>query len=121
MFAGRLLARLNRKQTCLATIGSWRMSQGLVGQVNLPRTPTAGTQAIQLEEPSASRRFFSSQIETESTLDSASYERVCSDTLDGLCDYFEQLTENAPELQGTDVAYGVSLVPQSACYIMPLV
>ncbi|XP_016947987.1 frataxin homolog, mitochondrial [Drosophila biarmipes] len=106
MFAGRLLARLGRRPRCLPTIGGCPVSQETVSQGVSSGTPTAGASAIQLAAPSASRRLFSSQIEAESTLDSATYERVCSDTLDGLCDYFEELTENASELQGTDVAYG---------------
>ncbi|XP_017006648.2 frataxin homolog, mitochondrial [Drosophila takahashii] len=106
MFAGRLLARVSRQKARLATIGSWPMPQELAGHVISTRTPASGSRSIQIAECSASRRFFSSQIETESTLDAATYERVCSDTLDALCDYFEELTENASELQGTDVAYG---------------
>ncbi|KAH8351277.1 hypothetical protein KR084_007438 [Drosophila pseudotakahashii] len=105
MFAGpgRLLARLSR-QARLAAIGSWPMPQDLAGHVT--GTPATGTKSIQFAESSANKRFFSSQNETEPTLDTATYERVCSDTLDALCDYFEELTENASEVQGTDVAYG---------------
>ncbi|XP_011192128.1 frataxin homolog, mitochondrial [Zeugodacus cucurbitae] len=44
---------------------------------------------------------------TNATLvDSNTYERVCSETLDALCDYFEELTENAPSLTSCDVTYG---------------
>ncbi|XP_016984710.1 frataxin homolog, mitochondrial [Drosophila rhopaloa] len=107
MYASRLLTRLSRKPTCLATIRSWAMPQGLASQVISPRIPAIATNFVHFEGPIANRRLFSSQIETESSLDSATYERVCSDTLDGLCDYFEELTENAAEeLQGSDVAYG---------------
>ncbi|KRK06602.1 fh, isoform B [Drosophila yakuba] len=107
MFAGRLLVRLSRSRACLATIGSWSKPQALANQMILPRTPPTSTNAIQCKGSNANRRFFSSEIETESTLDGATYERVCSDTLDALSDYFEELTENAAELQGTDVAYSV--------------
>ncbi|KAI8036192.1 frataxin homolog, mitochondrial [Drosophila gunungcola] len=124
MFAGRLLARWNRKPACLATIKSWRMPQGLASQGNWPRNPATATNSIHFEGPFASRRFFSSQIETESTLDSVTYDRVCSDTLDALSDYFEELTENAAEeLQGSDVAYGdgvltVKLGQQHGTYVI---
>ncbi|EDW82618.1 uncharacterized protein Dwil_GK10087 [Drosophila willistoni] len=54
------------------------------------------------------RRFYGNQKEdaAESHLDTATYERVCSETLDALCDYFEELTENANDLKGSDVSYG---------------
>lgn len=52
-------------------------------------------------------RLYSNQTETDSCLDSVTYERVCSETLDGLSDYFDELVENATDLNGTDVAYGV--------------
>ncbi|XP_067639893.1 frataxin homolog, mitochondrial [Eurosta solidaginis] len=41
-----------------------------------------------------------------STIDSNTYERVCSETLDALCDYFEELTENDKTLCSSDVTYG---------------
>lgn len=52
-------------------------------------------------------RLYSNQTETDSCLDSVTYDRVCSETLDGLSDYFDELVENATDLTGTDVAYGV--------------
>lgn len=44
----------------------------------------------------------------DSILDHATYERVCSDTLDGLNDYFEQLLESVENIPGSDLAYSVS-------------
>lgn len=54
-------------------------------------------------------RNYSNQTETDSAclIDSVTYDRVCSETLDGLSDYFDELIENATDLPGTDVAYGV--------------
>lgn len=52
-------------------------------------------------------RFYSNQTEDDSLLDSVTYDRVCSETLDALSDYFDQLTENATDVAGTDVGYGV--------------
>ncbi|XP_039499219.1 frataxin homolog, mitochondrial [Drosophila santomea] len=123
MFAGRLLVRLSRSRACLATMGSWSKPQALANQMILSRTPPTSTDAIQCKGSIANRRFFSSEIETESTLDGATYERVCSDTLDALSDYFEELTENAAELQGTDVAYSdgvltVNLGHQHGTYVI---
>ncbi|XP_060663860.1 frataxin homolog, mitochondrial [Drosophila nasuta] len=56
-------------------------------------------------------RFYSQQkteetVDATAELDSATYERVCAETLDALSDYFDELTENASDLIGTDVAYG---------------
>ncbi|XP_030386742.1 frataxin homolog, mitochondrial [Scaptodrosophila lebanonensis] len=51
-------------------------------------------------------RFYSSQTEVDASLDSVTYERVCTITLDSLTDYFEELTENDTSLTGSDVAYG---------------
>ncbi|XP_017042094.1 frataxin homolog, mitochondrial [Drosophila ficusphila] len=103
MFANRLLARVSRKQACLALVSRRPMSQS---ELKMSRTQTTLTNAVRLELTGPNRRRFSSQIEADCSLDSATYERVCSDTLDALSDYFEELTENATELQGTDVAYG---------------
>lgn len=43
-----------------------------------------------------------------SLIDSATFEVVCSDTLESLCDYFEQLVEDTSSLTAADVTYGVS-------------
>ncbi|XP_037935868.1 frataxin homolog, mitochondrial [Teleopsis dalmanni] len=40
------------------------------------------------------------------TIDHVTYEKVCSETLNELCDYFEELTENATNISGSDVSYG---------------
>lgn len=57
-------------------------------------------------------RHYTNQTETDASclVDSVTYDRVCSETLDGLSDYFDELTENATDLTGTDVAYGVRTV-----------
>ncbi|EDX17472.1 GD16083 [Drosophila simulans] len=123
MLAGRLFVRSIVSRACLATMGIRSKPQAHASQVILPSTPATTAVAILCEESTSNRRFFSSQIETESTLDGATYERVCSDTLDALCDYFEELTENASELQGTDVAYSdgvltVNLGGQHGTYVI---
>lgn len=45
----------------------------------------------------------------DSVLNHATYEKVCSETLDGLNDYFEQLLESVDYLPGSDIQYSVSL------------
>ncbi|KAH8343361.1 hypothetical protein KR059_008868, partial [Drosophila kikkawai] len=112
MFTCRFLARLSRNQATLASLGCLTIPQRLASHRILPSSPMAITNAlIPCTSVNANRRFASNEIETETTsssLDSATYERVCSETLDALCDYFEELTENAADLQGSDVAYSVS-------------
>ncbi|KAH8356187.1 hypothetical protein KR200_005792, partial [Drosophila serrata] len=109
MFTCRFLARLSRNQACLAAIGRLAIPQRLASHRILPSYPMAITNAmIPCRGPEANRRFASNEVETDSSsLDSVTYERVCSETLDALCDYFEELTENAADLQGSDVAYSV--------------
>ncbi|XP_001656178.2 frataxin homolog, mitochondrial [Aedes aegypti] len=41
-----------------------------------------------------------------SLIDSITFEAVCSDTLESLCDYFEQLVEEAAFLKSADITYG---------------
>ncbi|XP_055617102.1 frataxin homolog, mitochondrial [Toxorhynchites rutilus septentrionalis] len=41
-----------------------------------------------------------------SLIDSATFEAVCSDTLESLCEYFEQLVEETSSLTAADVTYG---------------
>ncbi|KAH8237684.1 hypothetical protein KR038_006616, partial [Drosophila bunnanda] len=120
MFTCRFLARLSRNQASLASIGRLTIQQRLASHCILSSYPMAITNAMsRCKVPEANRRFASNEVETESSsLDSVTYDRVCSETLDALCDYFEELTENAADLQGSDVAYSVS--PGSSwclCYI----
>uniref|UniRef100_A0A1Q3FAV8 ferroxidase n=1 Tax=Culex tarsalis TaxID=7177 RepID=A0A1Q3FAV8_CULTA len=41
-----------------------------------------------------------------SLIDSVTFETVCSDTLESLCEYFEQLIEETSFLKAADVTYG---------------
>lgn len=45
----------------------------------------------------------------DSVLDQVTYERVCSETLDAINDYFEQLLESTDNLPGSDISYSVGL------------
>lgn len=40
-------------------------------------------------------------------LDINTFEVVCSDTIESLCDYFEELVESSTHLQNSDITYGV--------------
>ncbi|XP_054259588.1 frataxin homolog, mitochondrial isoform X2 [Macrosteles quadrilineatus] len=39
-------------------------------------------------------------------VDSATFENVCSETLDSLCEFFEDIIENIPKLKTADVCFG---------------
>lgn len=58
-----------------------------------------------------SKNYSSSNKPTEhvvdSVLDQATYEGVCSETLDAINDYFEQLLESTDKLPGSDISYSV--------------
>ncbi|XP_034489601.1 frataxin homolog, mitochondrial [Drosophila innubila] len=66
----------------------------------------AGINSAEKPKQQQTFRYFSNQNEVDSCLDSVTYERVCSETLDALSDYFDELTENATDVAGTDVGYG---------------
>lgn len=44
---------------------------------------------------------------TSSQLDLVTFETVCSDTLEALCEYFDDLVEGTPHLQSADVGFSV--------------
>ncbi|XP_055586506.1 frataxin homolog, mitochondrial [Uranotaenia lowii] len=62
------------------------------------------------EKSTHRRRWFSSMNPNDflatSLIDSATYEVVCSETIESLCDYFEELVEECPHLKAADVTYG---------------
>uniref|UniRef100_A0AAG5D1B5 ferroxidase n=1 Tax=Anopheles atroparvus TaxID=41427 RepID=A0AAG5D1B5_ANOAO len=59
--------------------------------------------------PSA-HRWYSSMNPNDfiatSLIDSVTFETVCSDTLESLCDYFEELIDATPALKSADVTFG---------------
>lgn len=44
-----------------------------------------------------------------SEVDPAVFEEICNETLESLCDYFEEIVESAPNLKGADITYSVSI------------
>lgn len=53
-------------------------------------------------------RLYSNGPTSDESFNQATYEYVCSETLEGLNEYFEELAESAPEFKEADVTYGVS-------------
>ncbi|XP_013184661.2 frataxin homolog, mitochondrial [Amyelois transitella] len=66
------------------------------------------------------RNFSSSsdKVERSEVLDQAVFEEICNETLESLCDYFEELIEQAPNLKGADVTFsdGVLTVALGSSY-----
>lgn len=60
------------------------------------------------------KRNYNSSIQLPSSesntseVSSVFYEQACTDTLEALCEFFEDLVENVPHLKLGDVSYGVS-------------
>jgi frataxin len=56
-------------------------------------------------------------------LSQVEYEKVCSETLESLCDYFEQLMEAQPVFKGSDIMYQdgvltINLGPSFGTYVI---
>ncbi|XP_075971844.1 frataxin [Anticarsia gemmatalis] len=66
------------------------------------------------------RKFSSTTPSTTevSEVDQAVFEDICNETLESLCDYFEEIVESAPNLKGADVTYsdGVLTVALGSSY-----
>lgn len=89
---GRVLCRLNFRRQLASS------SRPLNSFSSFPQIlPTHRTLASTNESNNGTNSTF---------VDSNTYERVCSETLDALCYYFEELTENAQNLTSCDVTYG---------------
>ena len=55
------------------------------------------------------RQFSSSPPTPEvSDVDQAVFEEICNETLESLCDYFEEIVDASPNLKGADVTFSVS-------------
>ncbi|KPJ03396.1 Frataxin-like, mitochondrial [Papilio xuthus] len=56
--------------------------------------------------------------QTSGLVDPIVYEEICNETLESLCDYFEEIVERSPNLKGADVTYsdGVLTVALGAEY-----
>lgn len=52
-------------------------------------------------------RHFKVDSIAASLIDLATFETVCSDTLEALCDYFEETIEQSDHLKSADVTFGV--------------
>lgn len=51
-------------------------------------------------------------------VDLVTYEAICSDTLEGLCEYFDDLVESTPQLKSADVNYSVRVREIFLCLLV---
>lgn len=57
-------------------------------------------------------RQFSSKLTVPDVtdVDQAVFEEICNETLESLCDYFEEIVDSSPNLKGADVTFSVSML-----------
>lgn len=71
----------------------------------IPAQITSCEKSIQFNSLAIQKVQFSSDVSTLSQLD---YEHFCAETLDELCDYFEELIESVNDLAAADVVNKVN-------------
>ncbi|KAJ0178664.1 hypothetical protein K1T71_005439 [Dendrolimus kikuchii] len=64
------------------------------------------------------RKFSATSQPTDQIIEQAVFEEICNETLESLCECFEELVEQAPNLKGADVTYsdGVLTVSLGSSY-----
>lgn len=55
------------------------------------------------------RQFASTPSSQVSDVDQAVFEEICNETLESLCEYFEEIVDSSPNLKGADVTFSVSI------------
>lgn len=77
---------------------TWRASQRLLGHGSRRHLSAFSSAPPPTEDPLGS-----------ALLDLVTYEAVCADTLESLCEYFDHLVETSPHLKYADITFSVSL------------
>ncbi|CAH0407510.1 unnamed protein product [Chilo suppressalis] len=65
----------------------------------------------------------SDKLETSEHIEPAVFEDICNETLESLCEYFEEIIDQSPNLKGADVTYSdgvltISLGSQYGTYVI---
>ncbi|KPJ06001.1 Frataxin-like, mitochondrial [Papilio machaon] len=68
-------------------------------------------------------RNSSNSSQTSELVDPVVYEEICNETLESLCDYFEEIVDQSSNLKGADVTYSdgvltVALGPEYGTYVI---
>lgn len=51
----------------------------------------------------------SDTLEASESVDQVVFEEICNETLESLCDYFEEIVEESPNFKGADITFSVSV------------
>lgn len=76
----------------------------------IPQYSSAKTIKYSYISPLIRRLSASSDNPQAEYVDPVVFEEVCNETLESLCDYFEELLDQNPTIKGADVTYSVSKV-----------
>lgn len=103
---GRHLTRSAPRSWCGAT---------LIPARRVPPTPAIASVLIRSGLASSACRRCASSFSApppedplgSALLDLVTYEAVCTDTLESLCEYFDRLVEGAPHLKNADITFSV--------------
>jgi hypothetical protein len=87
----------------LRPIGSWRLAANSLTLVKTTANEEFRNQRRNFSVFSKSPEYSESPL-----MDLVTFEGLCSEALESLTDYFEEIVEADPKLQNADVAYSVS-------------
>lgn len=106
-----MLQSILRTSRCLARrqINTRRQFNSLA--LAIPQFSSAKTVKYSCKSPLIRRLSASSGNPLVEDVDPVVFEEVCNETLESLCDYFEELIDQNPTLKGADVTYSVSRLP----------
>lgn len=86
--------------------GLARKQINILSPVLLRRYPCINSRTV---HQSLSRQIATTPPTPEvSDVEPAVFEEICNETLESLCDYFEEIVDGAPNLKGADVTFSVS-------------
>lgn len=74
----------------------------------IPQYSSAKTLKYSYNSPLFRRLSTSSDNPQAEYVDPVVFEEICNETLESLCDYFEELIDQNPSIKGADVTYSVS-------------
>lgn len=75
----------------------------------IPQYSSAKTIKYSCNFPLIRRLSASSDYPQAENVDPLVFEEICNETLESLCDYFEELLDQNPSIKGADVTYSVSI------------
>ncbi|KAI5646576.1 frataxin-like domain-containing protein [Phthorimaea operculella] len=107
-----------------------RTSRGLVRRNKLINSLTPATTTFTRLNPCVCNTVINRTFSTPSDnpqssdhIEPAVFEEICTETLESLCEYFEELVDDDPNLKGADVTYSdgvltVSFGPKHGTYVI---